>query len=211
MLSFLSVAFNPDDKVYIGTGREGKHKQRSHIKTVESWRDYFSTILDHVKNASSLAEKKQILIAMGFEYSLFCINPLTGEPNDKNSFRSDDCVCEYRYVLLESDKLPLGQQVALLKGLKLPIVSMTYSGGKSIHALVRADALGFGNIKDKSDWAQKIKLGLFSQIVLLGFDRANSNPSRLSRLPGMLRPDKDVFQRLLYINTNFNMKGDSNV
>ena len=92
----------------------------------------------------------------------------------------------------------------------MPVLSLTFSGGKSIHALVRTDALGFGSIKDKSDWDQKIKLGLYSQIIPLGFDRANSNPSRFSRLPGIWRPDKDVFQRLLYLN-NFNNTGDSNV
>lgn len=208
LFTFLRTAFQYGDKIYIGTGREGKHKQLCHIKTREKWLEHFSTILDRVKNASSLAEKKQILIAMGFEYPLFCINPLTGEPNDKNSFRSDDNVKELRYVLLESDKLPLGQQVALIKGLKLPVLSLTFSGGKSLHALVRADALEFGSIKDKSDWDQKIKLGLFSQIIPLGFDRANSNPSRFSRLPGIWRPDKDVFQRLLYLNKTL---GDSNV
>ena len=208
LFTFLRVAFRADDKIYIGTGREGKHRQRNHIKTRENWLDFFTTILDRVKNASSLAEQRQILITMGFEYPLFCINPLTGEPNAKNSFRSDDCVSEYRYVLLESDKLPLAQQVALMKGLKLPIVSMTYSGGKSIHALVKVDALGFGSIKDKSDWDQKIKDSLYPQIIPLGFDRAISNPSRFSRLPGIWRPEKDVFQRLLYLN---NTLGDSNV
>lgn len=210
LFTFLRVAFRADDKIYIGTGREGKHKQLCHIKTREKWLEHFSTILDRVKNASSLAEKKQILIAMGFDYPLFCINPVTSEPDEKNSLRSDNCVSEYRHVLLESDKLPLGQQVALIRGLKLPVLSLTFSGGKSIHALVRTDALCFGSIKDKSDWDQKIKLGLYSQIIPLGFDRANSNPSRFSRLPGIWRPDKDVFQRLLYLN-NFNNTGDSNV
>ena len=210
LFTFLRVAFRADDNIYIGTGREGKHRQRSHIKTRENWLDFFSTILDRVKHASSAAEKQQILIAMGFDYPLFCINPVTSEPDEKNSLRSDNCVSEYRHVLLESDKLPLGQQVALIRGLKLPVLSLTFSGGKSIHALVRTDALGFGSIKDKSDWDQKIKLGLYSQIIPLGFDRANSNPSRFSRLPGIWRPDKDVFQRLLYLN-NFNNTGDSNV
>ena len=211
LFTFLRVAFRADDKIYIGTGREGKHRQRNHVKTRENWLDFFTTILDRVKNASSLAEQRQILIATGYEYPLFCINPLTGEPNEKNSFRSDDNVMRYDHVLLESDKLPLAQQVALLKGLKLPIVSMTFSGGKSIHALVKVDALpGVGCIKDKSDWDQNIKEGLFPQIIPLGFDRAISNPSRFSRLPGIWRPDKDAFQRLLYLN-NFNNTGDNNV
>jgi hypothetical protein len=208
LFTFLRTAFQYGDKIYIGTGREGKHRQLCHIKTREKWLEHFSTILDRVKNASSLAEKKQILIATGFEYPLFCINPVTSEPDERNSLRSDGCVSEYRHILLESDQLPLGQQVALIRGLKLPVVSLTFSGGKSLHALVRADALGFGSIKDKSDWDQKIKLGLYSQMAPLGFDRANSNPSRFSRLPGIWRPDKDAFQRLLYLN---NTLGDSNV
>ena len=213
LFTFLRVAFRADDNIYIGTGREGKHRQRSHIKTRENWLDFFSTILDRVKHASSQAEQQQILIALGYDYPLFCVNPLTGEPNEKNSFRSDDNVKEYRYVLLESDKLPLGQQVALIRGLELPVVAMTFSGNQSIHVLVRVDALpGVGLIKDKSDWDRAIKNGIFPQLVPLGFDPATKNPARLGRMPGLRRPDKDEFQRLLYLNKLINnTKGDSNV
>ena len=204
VLNFLHEAYRPDDRLFIGSGMEGKWRQRHHTKTVADWIAFFTEKLERVKYASSPAEQKQILIALGYEYPFFSINPLTGEPNDKNSFRSDDNV-------KESDKLPLGQQIALIKGLKLPVVSLTFSGGKSIHALVRADKLPSGVINNKSEWDQKIKSVLFSQIAPLGFDRATSNPARLSRLPGMLRSDTDVFQRLLYLNSNYNSKGDGNV
>ena len=213
MLSFLRVAYRPDDRLFIGNGMEGRWKQRSHIKTVAEWITFFSEKLDRVKHASSPAEQQQILVALGYDYPLFCVNPLTGEPNEKNSFRSDDCVSEYRYILLESDKLPLGQQIALIRGLELPVVAMTFSGNKSIHALVRVDALpGVGVIRDKSGWDRLIKNGIFSQLVPLGFDPATKNPARLGRMPGLRRPDKDAFQRLLYLNKLINnKKGDSNV
>ena len=201
-----------DDLLYIGNGMEPKCKQHSHIKTVADWKAFFSEKLEIIRNEPDPENQEYYIVDLGYNHSVFCINPLTGAANEKNSFRSDDNVKEYRYVLVESDNLTRGQQVALMKGLKLPIVSMTFSGNRSIHGLVRVDALpGVGEIKNKSDWDQKIKNGLFSQIVPLGFDRVTSNPSRLSRLPGMWRPDKLMFQRLIYLKDLNKNKGDSNV
>jgi hypothetical protein len=62
------------------------------------------------------------------------VNPLDGKGvKDAN-------VTDYRYVLIESDSLPVERQSAHMRELELPIVTLTYTGGKSLHAVVRVDA-----------------------------------------------------------------------
>lgn len=103
-------------------------------------------------------------------------NPLDGTGvKDKN-------VSEYRYALIESDNMDIGVQSALLRKLELPIAVMMYSGNKSIHAIVRVDALNEIQYKKRVDY-------LYGICKKNGFDldKANKNPSRLSRFPGFER------------------------
>ena len=62
------------------------------------------------------------------------VNPLDGKGV------KDENVTDYRYVLVESDSLPIEQQNALMRDLELPIVTLTHTGGKSLHAIVHIDA-----------------------------------------------------------------------
>ena len=103
-------------------------------------------------------------------------NPLDGTGvKDKN-------VSEYRYALIESDNMDISVQSALLRKLELPIAVMMYSGNKSIHAIVRVDALNEIQYKKRVDY-------LYGICKKNGFDldKANKNPSRLSRFPGFER------------------------
>ena len=77
-------------------------------------------------------------------------NPLTGRQgtngNGEPSYTSRDCIAAYRYALIEFDALPLKDQCAFWAGwLRRPnlapqLVALTFSGGKSIHGLVRTGA-----------------------------------------------------------------------
>jgi hypothetical protein len=105
-------------------------------------------------------------------------------------------VTVFRFVLLESDALPLDLQVSLLGFVPLPIAAILCSGGKSLHAWVKLDA------KDAGDYRAQVG-DLFRILAPLGFDGKNKNPSRLSRLPGARRQigaSGDGMQRLLYLN-----------
>lgn len=109
-------------------------------------------------------------------------NPLDGK-GVKN-----ENVTDFRYALVESDTLDLNKQIAILKELEIPIACMVYSGGKSIHGIVKIDAADFTEYRKRVDY-------LYNVCEKNGFliDKQNRNPSRLSRLPGVVRKGKKQF------------------
>jgi len=109
-------------------------------------------------------------------------NPLDGK-GVKN-----ENVTEYRYALVESDDMELEKQNAILREMELPIAALVYSGGKSLHAIVKIDAADYVEYRKRVDYLYSIceKNGL-------SIDPQNRNPSRLSRMPGCVRGDKKQF------------------
>lgn len=110
----------------------------------------------------------------------------------------DSDILAHRFLLLESDVLPLPVQMALFSKLKLPISTAYFSGGMSIHCLVN---IGCKSAQEFSEKALRIT----SALKPFGIDQANKNPSRLSRLPGAIRiigaPDPlGCEQKLLWLN-----------
>lgn len=103
-------------------------------------------------------------------------NPLDG------SGVKNENVTEYRYALVESDSEEIEKQNAILRELELPIACLVYSGGKSLHAIVRIDAADYNEYRKRVDYLYGI-----CQKNGLEIDRQNRNPSRLSRLPGVKR------------------------
>ena len=103
-------------------------------------------------------------------------NPLDGK-GVKN-----ENVTEYRYALVESDSVDVGRQMAIVRELNLPVAALVHSGNKSLHAIVRVEAADYAEYKKRVDflYATCKKNGL-------PVDTQNKNPSRLSRLPGVVR------------------------
>lgn len=108
------------------------------------------------------------------------------------SGRSEEAVTAWRYLVLESDEAERRQWVAALVRLPLPVAAIYTSGGKSIHALVRLDAV------DKKEFDQK-RDELKDILVLLGADPAAMTAVRLTRLPFCYREEKKRWQQLLYL------------
>ncbi|MCD8308794.1 MAG: AAA family ATPase, partial [Clostridia bacterium] len=110
------------------------------------------------------------------------INPLDGK-GVKN-----ENVTAYKYALVESDSMPIEQQYALILDMKLPCAVIVYSGGKSLHAIVRVNA------KNLDEYRQKVAY-LYATCKQNGLDvdEQNKNPSRLSRLPGFERNGKKQY------------------
>ena len=115
-------------------------------------------------------------------------NPLDG------TGASDRNVTAFRYALVESDVIPIQEQLAAYQRLELPIACLVSSGGKSVHAIVHIDA------PDESEYRKRV-LYLYSFLIGHGLivDQANKNPSRLSRMPGVDRNGNR--QKLLAVNT----------
>ena len=103
-------------------------------------------------------------------------NPLDGDGC------KDSNITDYRYALVESDSVELEKQNAILRELELPIACLVFSGKKSLHAIVRVDAGSMEEYKKRVNYLYEIckKNGL-------EIDQQNRNPSRLSRMPGVMR------------------------
>ena len=109
-------------------------------------------------------------------------NPLDGK-GVKN-----DNVTDYRYALVESDTLDIARQYSLMLELQLPIAVMVHSGGKSIHAIVKIDAADYAEYRQRVDYLYAV-----CQKNGMEIDRQNRNPSRLSRMPGVIRKGKPQY------------------
>ena len=118
-------------------------------------------------------------------------NPLDGGGvNNEN-------VTDYRYALVESDNMELSAQNGLIRQLQLPVAVLLYSGGKSLHAIVRIEA------DDKQEYQKRVNY-LYDICKKNGMeiDTQNRNPSRLSRMPGCIRGDHKQY----IIDTNIGHK-----
>lgn len=109
-------------------------------------------------------------------------NPLDGK-GVKN-----ENVADFRYALVESDTMDVEKQNAIMRELELPIATMVFSGKKSIHAIVKVDAANYEEYRKRVDYLYNVcnKNGL-------NIDNQNRNPSRLSRMPGVMRNGKKQF------------------
>lgn len=103
---------------------------------------------------------------------------------------SDENVTDFRYTLIEADGISLEEQFRRVDELRLPVAVMVYSGGKSLHAIVRVDAV------NKVEYTKRVReiYDLFTDDngkPLI--DTQNKNASRLSRFPGFERNGQKQF------------------
>lgn len=120
--------------------------------------------------------------------------------------RCKAAVARRRFALVEFDEMPLEAQVRFWagaihgagRGPLLPVAALTYSGGKSIHALLRvdcADARAWGELWDRLASFVCNPLDPPAQRA----DKACRDESRLTRLPGARRAESGRVQSLLYL------------
>lgn len=109
-------------------------------------------------------------------------NPLDGK-GVKN-----ENVVEFRHALVESDSMDIDQQNAILRELELPIACLVHSGKKSLHAIVKIEAKDYEEYRKRVDYLYTVlkKNGM-------NVDTQNKNPSRLSRMPGIMRDGRKQF------------------
>lgn len=97
-------------------------------------------------------------------------------------------VTDFRYALVESDDMDIDQQNAIIRELELPVACLVHSGKKSLHAIVKIEAGNYEEYRKRVDYLYNVcrKNGL-------KVDNQNRNPSRLSRMPGVMRNGNKQF------------------
>jgi hypothetical protein len=180
----LKTLFKTDDLIFIGD-RHDRGIVGKTIRTTADWIDYYQ--------------------GGGATAPFIIINPLSGESaptkgGDKETLRGDLCIKDFRYCLIEFDNLNHEDQIKFWSAVKLPIVTLIDSGGKSIHGWI--DVKQLSQVTTAGEWETEIKGRLYDRILRpLGVDTTCSNPARLSRLPGHWR-DKGAkaIQRILWLS-----------
>ena len=182
LIKYLETLFEPDDLVgYVVTSaqdeKDGKWKPASAGNYDRTRDELIAEIRQHPEDLGAvLGDWKPEAGAW------IRINPLDGKGGGNKN------VVAFRYVLVESDSMSLKAQEAFYRQMELPIAAMVNSGGKSIHAIVHIDA------QNEREYRQRVKK-LFDFLAAHEFiiDQNNSNPARLSRMPGIPRGDKRQF------------------
>ncbi len=124
------------------------------------------------------------------------LNPCAEIGSGDGGAQKDSDVVAHRYLLVESDTLPIETQLSLYCRLQIPVVAIVMSGGLSAHAWVRIDA------EDGERFSESAKR-ILDVLKPFGIDHANCNASRLSRLPGAVRvigARDGGLQRLIWLN-----------
>lgn len=108
-------------------------------------------------------------------------------PLDGKGIRNEN-VTAFRYALVECDGMDIDRQNALIRELELPVACLVHSGGKSVHAIVHIDAPDYPEYRKRVEYLYTVcrKNGL-------ELDQQNRNPSRLSRMPGVMRKGHKQF------------------
>jgi len=189
---FLATRYSPEELLFCGAWKE-TGKIGENIRTASQWRERFA--------ATSIEPPET-----------FIVNPLTGaegrSQEGKPSFRCAETVAAWRYLLLEFDQMSLADQLRFWSGVietgSLPVRSITFSGGKSLHGIVEFPP-GF----TAEQWRAGVDRVLSTVCSPRApqeqrADQACKNPDRLSRIPGAWRVDKGRRQFLLWLADSAN-------
>jgi len=124
-------------------------------------------------------------------------NPVRQERGrGREGAHTDRDIAAFRFLLLESDDLPIGLQLCLWSRLALPVAALICTGGRSVHAWVKVDC------RDEKEY-REIAFDIYEHLARFSPCPHNKNPSRLSRLPGVKRKlggEGAAEQRLYYLN-----------
>lgn len=187
---YLETLFNADENV----GYVTESWQNADGKFLPKKGNYDRTAGQLIDELSKL--KDDDIGAVFGDYNPECgawirFNPLNG-----SGVKNTD-VTDFRYALVESDQIDIETQNSIIRELELPVAALVYSGGKSVHAIVRVDAANADEYKKRVQY-------LYTVCKKNGFvpDEQNKNASRLSRMPGVMRNGKKQY----LLDTNIGKK-----
>ena len=173
LITYLETLFDSDDNV--GFVTETWEKEGKFFPTKGTWARTAGQLI------SELATCKGDLGRVIGDYKPEAGAWIRFNPLDGKGVKNEN-VTQYRYALVESDTLAVGKQLALIKELELPVAALVYSGKKSVHAIVKIEADTYDEYRKRVKYLYDVckKNGL-------AIDQQNRNPSRLSRMPGVIR------------------------
>lgn len=189
---YLETLFQPEEIFGFVTESFSKANKDGQVKLVPANKGIYTKKVGDVVNQLKTGTIEDVIGSYDHKGGAWIrFNPLDGNGvNNEN-------VTDFRYALVESDNMDLEAQNGLIRQLNLPVAVLLYSGGKSVHAIVRIEA------DDKKEYQERVNY-LYDVCKKNGMviDTQNRNPSRLSRMPGCVRGDKKQY----IINTNIGCK-----
>lgn len=189
---YLETLFQPEEIFGFVTESFNKANKDGHVKLVPANKGIYTKKVGDVVNQLKTGTIEDVIGSYDHKGGAWIrFNPLDGNGvNNEN-------VTDFRYALVESDNMDLEAQNGLIRQLNLPVAVLLYSGGKSVHAIVRIEADDQKEYKERVNYLYDIckKNGMV-------IDTQNRNPSRLSRMPGCERGDKKQY----IIDTNIGCK-----
>lgn len=172
---YLSVLFEPDDIVGYVTTDVWKNKEGRYLPSTGAYDRTAGELI------ASLEKYPDDIGATVGDWNRECGGWIRFNPLDGKGVKNEN-VTKYRYALVESDTAAVAEQDAVYRKLELPIAALVFSGGKSLHAIVRIDADSYGEYRKRVEFLYD-----FLDRNGVTVDRQNRNPSRLSRMPGLTR------------------------
>lgn len=179
LITYLETLFDSTENV--GYVTKSWLKDEKHLPTQGCWDRTAGKLIQQLGNC-----KGDVGAVLG-DY-----NPEAGawirfNPLDGKGCKNEN-VADFRYALVESDSMSIDEQNAVIRELELPVACLVHSGGKSLHAIVKIEAADYKEYRKRVDYLYNVckKNGL-------EIDTQNRNPSRLSRMPGVIRNGKKQF------------------
>lgn len=174
LITYLETLFKHDECV--GFVMQSRMDDDKKYKPASSGKYTFTAgqLIDMLKKNDTIEDALEKYDHAGGAWIRF--NPLDG-----GGIKNDN-VSSFRFALVESDNMSVDEQYGLYKELNLPIAALVSSAGKSLHAIVRIDAFDKEEYRKRVDYLYEVceKNGIV-------IDKQNKNPSRLSRMPGVVR------------------------
>lgn len=181
LMRYLNALFQPDDIIgYVPDSVKKEDSDKYVPKNSGLYKRTAGEIINLLRSSKDITDAIGTYDKNGGVW--IRINPLDGQGVLNAN------VADFRHALVESDDISIEKQYSILKQMQLPIAALVHSGGKSLHAIVKVNAL------DKDDYNKKVQF-LYQVCEKSGLkvDVKNKNPSRLSRMPGVERAGKKQY------------------
>ncbi len=135
------------------------------------------------------------------------VNPFTGKSEEREDGKPHlatvATVATFPHVLMEFDQMPLPDQCAFWYGAitlcRLPVVALVYSGGKSVHGVVRVDCASHTEFDKAVNLVRRAFATSPNPSMRLDV-QSLALPIVGARFAGCVRADTGRVQRLLYLS-----------